>query len=201
MDDQTARLIWSVGALVLMVSAFAAHRVPIGQTLRMVIAWLAIFAVGLAIVSQRDAIAGIWSDMQRDLFGAKQQIEGSTLRVPMAGDGHFWVNTEVNGHSVRMLVDSGASVTALSAEAARRANITVNQGGFPVVLNTANGEVEAHRARAERLEVGPIVAHDLPVVVADAFGETSVLGMNFLSRLDAWRVEGRTLILIVNDGE
>jgi aspartyl protease family protein len=45
------------------------------------------------------------------------------------------------------------------------------------------------------LKLGDIVARDLPVVVSPAFGDTDVLGMNFLSQLKSWRVEGRTLIL------
>jgi aspartyl protease family protein len=45
------------------------------------------------------------------------------------------------------------------------------------------------------LRFGTIVARDLPVVVSPAFGTTDVLGMNFLSKLKSWRVEGRTLIL------
>ena len=44
-------------------------------------------------------------------------------------------------------------------------------------------------------QLGDVVAHQLPVVVAEEFGDDDVIGMNFLSRLRAWRVEGRTLIL------
>jgi aspartyl protease family protein len=200
MTDNAANLIWGVGALVLVGSAFLAHRVPAGRALKMGLAWIAIFAVGLAIVSQRDALGRIWGDMQRDLFGARQQVEGSTLRVPMSADGHFWVDAEINGQSTRLLIDSGASLTALSGETARLSNVDVDRGRFPVTLNTANGEVQAYRARAERLSIGPIDAHDLPIVVSDAFGRTSVLGMNFLSQLRSWRVEGRTLILEPNAG-
>ena len=42
---------------------------------------------------------------------------------------------------------------------------------------------------------GNVIARDLPVVVSPAFGDTDVLGMNFLSRLKSWRVEERTLVL------
>jgi aspartyl protease family protein len=45
------------------------------------------------------------------------------------------------------------------------------------------------------LRLGDIAARDLGVVVSPAFGDTDVLGMNFLSKLKSWRVEGQTLIL------
>lgn len=195
MTDQAANMIWAVGALVLVVSAFLAHRVPMAQAAKMALAWIAIFAVGLAIVSQREAIGRVWSDMKRDLFGAQQQVEGESLRVPVSEDGHFWVNAEINGHDVRLMIDSGATYTALSRETAELGEVEIDSTGFPVTLNTANGRVQARRGRAARLQIGPIVAHDLPVVVSEAFGDTDVIGMNFLGQLRGWRVEGRTLIL------
>jgi aspartyl protease family protein len=55
--------------------------------------------------------------------------------------------------------------------------------------------IRAQTAKVETLKLGTIRAYDLPVVVSPAFGDTDVLGMNFLSRLKSWRVEGQTLIL------
>ncbi len=66
---------------------------------------------------------------------------------------------------------------------------------FPVVLKTANGSINAQTATIPELRIGNVVARDLPVVVSPAFGDMSVVGMNFLSRLKSWRVEGQTLIL------
>lgn len=193
--DQTAGLIWGVGALVLVLSAFAARRMPLGQTVRLALGWVAIFAVAIVIVSQRDVFARIWGDVSRDLFGAGQEVQGQTIRVAMAEDGHFWVDAEINGRSTRLMVDSGATTTAVSRGAARAAGIDIDAGGLPVIISTANGDIEAQRARIERMTIGPIQARDLPVVVSDAFGDTNVLGMNFLSQLRGWRVEGRFLIL------
>ncbi len=66
---------------------------------------------------------------------------------------------------------------------------------FPIILETANGQVRPQSAQVAELSIGNIVARDLAVVVSPAFGDIDVLGMNFLSRLHSWRVEGRTLIL------
>ncbi|MGK3765467.1 retroviral-like aspartic protease family protein, partial [Enterococcus faecium] len=59
-----------------------------------------------------------------------------------------------------------------------------------------NGQVEAQTATVRDVRLGDIAARDLGVVVSPAFGDTDVLGMNFLSKLKSWRVEGRTLILV-----
>lgn len=66
------------------------------------------------------------------------------------------------------------------------------------MVQTANGVVVAHGAQVKTLVLGGITAHDLPVLVAPSFGELDVIGMNFLSQLKSWRVEGRTLVLEAN---
>ena len=124
-----------------------------------------------------------------------QQVIGREMRVAMSRDGHFWVRVKVGGTEQRMLVDSGATVTALSANVAKAMGLKVEQPVFPVVLQTANGAINAQTATIPELRIGNVVARDLPVVVSPAFGDLSVVGMNFLSRLKSWRVEGRTLIL------
>ena len=125
-----------------------------------------------------------------------QEVAGKELRVPMAADGHFWVRASVDGVERRMLVDSGATITALSASTAGEANIDTSARIAPIVLQTANGAAPARAGRIGELRVGNIVARNLRVVTAPGLGNLDVLGMNFLSRLQSWRVEGRTLVLV-----
>lgn len=125
-----------------------------------------------------------------------QQVVGRELRIPMAADGHFWARARIDGVERRMLIDSGATVTALSARTARTAGLRIDGGIVPVILQTANGTIRADTAHIATLRLGDIAAHDLPVVVSPSFGDMDVLGMNFLSRLQSWRVEGSTLILV-----
>ena len=95
-----------------------------------------------------------------------------------------------------MLVDSGATVTALSDGTAGAAGLEVRDELFPVLIRTANGTITARTSRVPEMRLGDIVARDLAVIVSPAFGEVDVLGMNFLSRLKSWRVEGTTLVLV-----
>jgi aspartyl protease family protein len=126
----------------------------------------------------------------------RQAVRGRELRVRLGPGGHFWVRAEVNGHPTRMLVDSGASVTALSARTAMAAGISPDAGVMPVILRTAGGMVRAETATVARLDLGPISATDLKTVIAPGLGITDVLGLNFLSRLQSWRVEGDTLVMV-----
>ena len=114
----------------------------------------------------------------------------------MARDGHFWADATINGVRRRLLIDSGATVTAISERTAAAAGVEGNLGPVPVVLQTANGMAPARSGSVDELRLGNIVARDLKVVVSPAFGDMEVIGMNFLSKLASWRVEGRTLILV-----
>lgn len=113
----------------------------------------------------------------------------------MAPDGHFWVQGEINGHSARFLIDSGATITALSDATARQAGLNVDTSGPGVIMHTANGTIQAQRSSIATLSVGPIRASDIGIVVSPAFGDTNVLGMNFLSRLKSWRVARDEMVL------
>jgi aspartyl protease family protein len=125
-----------------------------------------------------------------------QRVAGRELRVSMSNDGHFWVVASINGVKRRMLIDSGATVTALSTGTARDARIDAGAGLAPVVLRTANGAAPAQTGKIDELRVGNIVARNLRIVTAPGLGKLDVIGMNFLSKLESWRVEGRTLILV-----
>jgi len=125
-----------------------------------------------------------------------QKVAGKELRVRMARDGHFWVTAEINGAETRMLIDSGATITAISAATAQRAGVDTHKGLTPVVLRTANGMAPAHTGSIDELRVGNIIARNLKIVSSPGLGDVDVIGMNFLSELESWRVENRTMILV-----
>jgi len=125
-----------------------------------------------------------------------QQVVGKEVRVKMASDGHFWVRATINGVPRRMLIDSGATVTAISEDTAERANIQSGTGLTPVILRTANGAAPAETGSVDELRIGNIVARNLKVVTSPGLGNLDVIGMNFLSQLQSWRVEEGTLVLV-----
>ena len=186
-------LIWIVAALVMAASALAAQRAPLSFMIRSAIAWAAIILVVVVAVSHRYELQEMLGRVNQTLGIDDQQVSGETVRIRMSADGHFWARVDLDGYEQLMMIDTGATVTAISEDTAQRAG--VKPDGLQVDLNTANGLVEASHGRVKRVKVGPLETLDMGVVISPAFGDTNVLGMNFLSRLGSWRVEGKTLVL------
>jgi aspartyl protease family protein len=126
----------------------------------------------------------------------EQVVEGRETRVPLAPDGHFWLRAKVNGMQANFLVDTGATLTAVSAETAERLGLEPRDAGIPIRMQTANGAVAAQLTTIDDLRFGNVAAHGLDAIIAPGLGPTNVIGMNLLSRLASWRVEGNTMILV-----
>ncbi|WP_404371989.1 TIGR02281 family clan AA aspartic protease [Sphingomonas sp. MMS24-J45] len=172
-----------------------ARRIPVfGRLLSFAVTAGAIVLVTL-LVAERAQFDPMFAKVAQRFSLGGQRIVGKEMRIPMASDGHFWVRVKLGDVERRMLVDSGATVTAISVDTAARAGIEPNANLVPVMMQTANGSVAAQTAIAPEVRIGNVVARDLPVVVSPAFGDMNVLGMNFLSRLKSWRVEDGVLIL------
>jgi aspartyl protease family protein len=185
-----------LGAILL--AGLIARRVPLMRVMLGVASWALI--VGVLVL-----VAGQWKDFDPAFgrFASKmkldgQEVVGEEVRIAMSRDGHFWARVRIGDAERRMLIDSGATITAVSEETARDAGLSPREGVVPVILKTANGAVRAKTATVPELRFGTIVARQLPVVVSPAFGDINVLGMNFLSRLKSWRVENDTLVLVPN---
>ena len=195
-EDQNINLVFAIGALVLVASALFSRRIGFGELVRNILAWGAIFALFIVGFSYQREILAVWGRVSGEMTGANEQmVVGDTLRIRQSADGHFWVEAKVNTLPVRFLIDSGATTTAMTLRTAEQAGIKISESPFPVVLVTDNGSVEAQRGTIQSLQVGPMVAKDLPVVVAEEFGDSNVIGMNFLSKLGSWRVEGAEMVL------
>lgn len=192
--DQGVTLLWMIGALVLVVSALSVRRIGFGLLMRTVLGWAAIVLVVVFVIGHRYELAAAWSSLNRQFGLEDQRVEGDTVRIRMSPDGHFWARVTLNGIERRMLIDSGATVTAISEQTARQAAVALSDG-LPAIIETANGSVAARRGRIEKVALGPLAMRDLGVVVSQNFGDLDVLGMNFLSRLHSWRVEGKVLVL------
>lgn len=126
----------------------------------------------------------------------KQVVEGGETHVPLARDGHFWLEAEVNGQRARFLVDTGATLTAISSETAARVGLEPRATGLPVRMQTAAGPVAAELTTIDELRFGNVAARGLDAVIAPGLGPTNVIGMNVLSRLQSWRVENNVMILV-----
>ncbi|NYD89777.1 retropepsin-like aspartic protease family protein [Sphingomonas melonis] len=193
--DVSGSALFYLVLLIFPISALIARRVPILRVVMSLAAWAVIIGLLVVVVGQREQFSPYLQRVASLLKLEDQNVVGRETRIRMAADGHFWARVTVDGVPRRMLIDSGATVTALSTRTAQAAALDVSNSVIPVILTTANGQINAQTATVRELRVGDIAARDLGVVVSPAFGDTDVLGMNFLSKLKSWRVEGQTLIL------
>ncbi|WP_264587600.1 TIGR02281 family clan AA aspartic protease [Sphingobium sp. B2D3B] len=185
--------LYAGGAALILILIF---KIPyVGRALRALFSF-ALLAFALFVLFQQAPFDPSLSRFSSRLGIDSQQVVGDEVRIRMSPDGHFWATAQINGIDRRMLIDSGATVTALSTGTADLAGVPRGASLLPVVLQTANGTVQAETGTVERLGIGPLTAQNLKVVISPALGDMDVLGMNFLSQLASWRVEERTLILV-----
>ena len=115
----------------------------------------------------------------------------ATLTADVAG--HFITTGNVNGTTVRFIVDTGASMIALGASDARRIGIDPNKGqqGY---TQTANGVTQVSRVKLDTVRVGDIVLNNVDATVHQQDLPYALLGMSFLNRMEMQR-NGDTMTL------
>ena len=157
------------------------------------LAWAAIFAAGFVLFAFRDNFGWVAERLRAEADGTPVS-QGREMRIPMAIDGHFWVKAQLNGQEVRFLVDSGATTTTVDRNTARAARVEISERRDQYV-RTGNGVIRVASGRADEIRIGTITRRDVTLEVADN-DDLNVLGMNYLSSLSRWGVEGRWLVLV-----
>ncbi len=180
-------------AMMLVLGSLMARREPAAKMLKMALAWVVIFAAGFILFTFRDNFGWVAQRLKAEAVGTPVE-QGRETRIPMAIDGHFWVEAELNGKPVRFLIDSGATMTTIDRETALRTGVQVSPRRDHFV-RTGNGIIRVSSGRADELQVGGIVRRDVRLQIADN-DDLNVLGMNYLSSLSRWAVEGRWLVLV-----
>jgi aspartyl protease family protein len=175
-------------------TALARRRIAFGRALNLVSS-LALGAILVTVVLQLSRFDPRLDVAVPQLGLPQQTVAGGETRIPLAPDGHYWVRATINGTTANFLIDTGATLSAVSPALAERAGLTPRRGGIPIQIKTANGAVTAQIASAKRIAFGNVEAEGIDVVIAPGLGGTNIIGMNLLSRLEGWRVEKGTMVL------
>ena len=131
---------------------------------------------------------------QHHRSGAAPAAGRSMVTLAADSRGHFVADGQINGGSVRFLVDTGASGVALPAAEARRLGIDYRKGARGQ-SNTAGGVVPVFRINLDRVRVGAIELTNVEGVVIEQGLDIALLGMTFLSRVDM-KQDGQTMTLV-----
>lgn len=180
-------------AVMLMLGVLMSRREPLAKLLKMLLAWVAIFGAGFVLFTFRDDFGWVAQRLKAEALGGPV-VQGKETRIPMAIDGHFWIIGSLNGHEVKFLIDSGATMTTVDRATAKGAGIMISPQRDQMV-RTGNGIIRVASGRVDTIAVGGIERRDMTIQVADN-DSLNVLGMNFLSSLSRWGVEGRWLVMV-----
>jgi aspartyl protease family protein len=149
-------------------------------------------ALGVSAGGQKPALA----DAQAR--GNERTKASGTVEIRAGATGHYHAQAEVNGRPVEVMVDTGATMVALTYEDAERAGIHLKPSDFTNSVSTANGVTRVAPVTLERISIGDITVRNVAASVSERGRlNTTLLGMSFLSRLE--RVDMRAGILVLED--
>ena len=201
-DNQSLRLVYLGVLLVILLGSIGFGRSRTAAKFRYLGVWVLIAVALVALYAYRAPVSRFAAPVLREI--APSRVTAVTtptgareLLISRADDGHFHVDAEANGASVRFLVDTGATGTVLTVGDARRAGIDVDTLAFNRPVQTANGTAYYASATLDSLTIGPERLISVPVGIMPAQAvDTSLLGMSTINRFSAWRVEGDQMVLV-----
>ncbi len=165
------------------------------QILSYIAVWLVIILALVAAYLYRHDLQGVGARLSAGLMpGSAVEVtttNGSNEVIIHRGmSGHYQAPVDVNGQSMSMLVDTGASTVVLSFDDARRIGLEPQNLAYTISVQTANGRAVAAPVRIEEIAIGPIVRRNVRAMVTeDGRLEQSLLGMSFLSTLSSLQIQ------------
>ena len=204
LDSTTFGYVAVLLALLVYISGgmFARYGGRASVMLRDAVTWLALGLGLVTLYAYKDELMPIAARVVGELLpGSAMSVEESSngvteVRLRRRLDGHFTANVEVNGKTISMIVDTGASTIVLRPEDAAKAGIDVSRLTYKVPVLTANGRTVAARVYVDKVAIGPLDRQRGEALVAQPGAMTqSLLGMSFLSRLRSYEFSGDFLTL------
>ena len=199
-DDRIGRGLY-LGVLGLVIAGGVLNRRRLGETVRALGMWALIVFVLVAGYQYRYELQDVASRVTAGLIpGSPLSINDADGSIAVVLDklanGHFEVDAQINGAPVRMMIDTGATTTVMTAQDAAQAGIETSMLNFQVPVSTANGQALAARAVIQEIRVGAIDRRSMPVLVAaEGMLQQSLLGMNFIGTLSGFDIRGDRMTL------
>lgn len=124
---------------------------------------------------------------------ASPGADSQRIVLQAVSNGHFLTQGQINGGSVRFMVDTGASFVAIGVADAQRLGINLRTAQ-PAVMGTANGATQAWRVKLNSVRVGNVTVHEVDAVVMPAPMPYALLGNSFLTRFQMTRTNDELVL-------
>lgn len=125
--------------------------------------------------------------------GAGGGAGGNRVVLTAGGGGHFFTLGQINGKSTQMVIDTGATAVAMSANEAQRLGIEY-KSGQPIQMSTANGVVQAWLIKLNSVRVGDVVVHNVEAAVSNGSMSVVLLGNSFLTHFQMTRANEQMVL-------
>jgi len=152
--------------------------------------------LSLAVASSLSVLWWMDAGGLRGTAHAAEVAAPATGEVRRAADGHYWAEARIDGRTVRLMVDTGASRVVLTRADAERLGLEVPGDAFSTTLTTAAGPVRAAPVRLNTVAVAGARVEQVEALVVEAGLPHSLLGMSYLGRLSAFTATPTQLTLV-----
>lgn len=170
--------------------------------------WVAAGAMGFLVVFYFDQLSSKMKDFQRvtsnmdikhhvpELESKKSSWE-NVIALHANREGHFLTHAKINHEDTLLMVDTGATIVALSYETAEKIGIQVHDSDFNKVARTANGVSKVAHVNLDEITIGDISVQNVNAIIVEPGKlDVNLLGMNFLSKLKRFEFSGKKLLLV-----
>lgn len=127
-------------------------------------------------------------------LGQAAPMVTNTLALRARADGHVFLTAAVNGASIPFIVDTGATMVALTHADALKAGVAGNLN-YTVPIHVASGVARAAPVMLQQIRIGALVVDNVEGMVVQGEGGISLLGQSFLKRLQGYEMRGNILTL------
>jgi aspartyl protease family protein len=194
-NNDFGRLVYLLPIALMISAGIWASRRAVSEAARHLLIWLVIIlALATAYLYRQDAmtvgnrlLAGL---IPGRAFVVTTSEGGQEVILHKLLNGHFQADVMINGQDIPMLIDTGASMIALTPEDAERVGLMPENLTYSLSVMTANGRARAASAELGSVAIGPIIRHDVPTMVAEKGKlDQSLLGMSFLNTLGSMQFQ------------
>ncbi|WP_027667584.1 TIGR02281 family clan AA aspartic protease [Rhizobium leguminosarum] len=194
-SDDFGRVVYLLPIALMLSAGIWASRRSVGETMRQMMIWLVIILALVTVYLYRQEALGVGNRLLAGLVPGRAVVVttsegGQEIILHKLLNGHFEADVAVNGQTIEMLVDTGASLVALSREDAERIGIDLSRLTYSMTIMTANGRGRAAPVTLDQVAIGPIVRDNVAASVSeDGRLDQSLLGMSFLETLGSLQMQ------------